>query len=813
MKNNGKILLSLIFTSFICFAIALLSLAMPKGSASEFNGVYNVNAFAEEGDETPDGEGEENEQPKQEVSATVYATRCNVSTTKDYILMVTAFNAEPSAYSEIGYNVSINGEEPVQIGTNKYYTGLVIKSSTGADVTLTATEIYGQEIDHVGLIVYEMEYDPANVYSITAYMTPNTNYEEENNATVNPGTGNGAIAGNMAQSIEIGGNYVVNAGDSLEGLDVQVVGNFRDGQRVLDRSEYSLSIPEGEAKFGNGYKITATYLKNENLTASKTVAVAATFQSEDATIVGGQKVAETGYTPDLQSVGTINSVGEFAKTVIGGKEGSITYTFTAKTAGVANLVFRMANSNLRNPSTDVYQMAQLQLNTVMDLTVNGGNVAFGNDVVIPGSKTNTGKGKVGYGPLYNIYHDVAINGVTLKAGLNTVKISFKVSTTGETNSWGESPSTANVDYMTVMAANNVITDGATITAIEVDSLYKPAYGDAIANTAAVAIMSDGQQMALEKGEFTVTNGEKDWYAVSNSIVVKLASDATITATKTIATSVTLSAKYKTADLVQEDGKIYYKLTFDSKGYEVSDYTIFNDSTTYAITKYEHTPTQMAIYTDVTGLGVGNTLWPHVKIKGANYTGTNANGDIAGGTYEVGKTFSANGKRFILFTEYKMPTVRIVNASEKHLALAGKGIFLETNKAAGDTTFTKIYYSIEFEMWGYDGSTFTLFDGDKAYNVTIPTITNIYHVVKFDVSSMTAAGATLWPHLRINGTNYNGFDYQKGTAGDLKFTGTFPFTDGQSVKKSVTRTDEYKFLNYTIDEQYGMPTLVTRLSTT
>ena len=805
MKNNGKILLSLIFTSFVCFAIALLSLAMPKGSASEFNGVYNVNAFAEEGGETPDGEGEENEQPKQEVSATVYATRCNVSITKDYILMVTAFNAEPSAYSEIGYNVSINGEEPVQIGTNKYYTGLVIKSSTGADVTLTATEIYGQEIDHVGLIVYEMEYDPANVYSITAYMTPNTNYEEENNATVNPGTGNGAIAGNMAQSIEIGGNYVVNAGDSLEGLDVQVVGNFRDGQRVLDRSEYSLSIPEGEAKFGNGYKITATYLKNESLTASKTVAVAATFQSEDATIVGGQKVAETGYTPDLQSVGTINSVGEFAKAVIDGKEGSITYTFNAKTAGVANLVFRMANSNLHfangKDETGGYIMKPLQINTIMDVYVNGGKVAFGNDVVIPGSKTHSK-----YVPLYNIYHDVAINGVTLKAGINTVKISFKVSTTGETNSWGESPSTANVDYMTVMAANNVITDGATITAIEVDSLYNPAYGDAIANTAVVATMSDGQQMALEKGEFTVTNGEKDWYAKNNSIVVKLASDATITVTKTIATSVTATATYKGVGLVQEGDKVYYTLTFNSKGYEMSDYRLFNESTTYAIEKCDITPTSITLYANVTNYATGTIIWPHIAIAGVD------KGEIKKGTYDAGKIINANGRRFILDEQYDLPTLRVAATTEKYLALAGKGIFL-TGENLDDASKSKIYYCIEFEMWGYDGSTFTLFDGSKAYNVTIPTLTNAYYVVKFDVTSFNAAGSTLWPHLRINGTNYNGFDYQKGTAGDLKFTGTFPFTDGQSVKKSVTRTDEYKFLNYTIDEQYGMPTLVTRLSTT
>ena len=795
MKNNGKILLSLFLTAFVCFALALVSALMPA-THSEFKGTYDVNAFAEEG-ETPDGE--EPEQPKQEVSATVYATRCNVSTTKDYILMVTAFNANPQAYSEIGYNVSVDGGESVQIGTNKYYTGLTVKSAGGEDVTLTATQIYGQEIEHIGLIVYEMEYDPNCIYSITAYMTPNTTFEENNNATVNPGTGNDVVVGNVARSIEIGGNYVVNEGDSLEGLDVQVLGNFRDGQRVLDRSEYSLSIPEGEAKFGNGYQITATYLKNENLTASKTVAVSATFQSENAVIVGGQKVAETGYTPDLQSVGVINSVGEFAKTVAAGNEGSITYYVNAKTAGTANLVFRMANSNLRKTtsgSATTYYMAELQLNTVMDLTVNGGAVAIANDVVIPGSTTNAK-----YIPLYNIYHDVAINGVTLKAGVNAIKISFKMSTTGEVNSWDESPSTANVDYLTVIASNNVITAGATITAIDVDSAYKPAYGDAIANTAVLATMSDGQQMLLEKDEYTITNGEKDWYAANNNVTVKLVSDATITLTKTITTSVTLSIKYTHADLVQEGDKVYYKLTFTSKGYEISDFNLYDGTTTYAIAKYEQTPTQMITYVDVTGWGAGTTLWPHLKIRGVAYNNGNANkaGDILGGTYESGKTFVANGKRFILYTQYNMPTAMVVATSEKHLAWGGKGVYLSAEKAnASDAQATIMYYCVEFEMWGYEGATFTLFDGNTKFNVTIPALSNAYYVVKFNITDLGSATTAFYPHLAIDGTTYTGFH----KSGDLICP---TFTDGAYADIYVTGNGQTR--RYTLKAEYDMPTIM------
>jgi hypothetical protein len=152
----------------------------------------------------------------------------------------------------------------------------------------------------------------------------------------------------------------------------------------------------------------------------------------------------------------------------------------------------------------------------------------------------------------------------------------------------------------------------------------------------------------------------------------------------------------------------------------------------------------------------------------------------------------------------MPTLRVAKTTEKYLGWGKKGVYLSAEKTnPSDTYATRMYYCVEFEMWGYDGATFTLFDGSTKFNATIPTLTNAYYVVKFDITNLGSATENgvpipFYPHLAIDNATYKEFHNN----GDLVCP---TFTNGSTADIYVTGVGQTR--RYTLDKKYNMPTIL------
>ncbi len=129
-------------------------------------GTYDFTAFAE-GTET----------------YTAYATKGLVSTDGNYLLLLTGID-DVTAYKEIGYKISVNGGAVTTEKMTTYYTAV----KTG-ETEVGQTTIFDADVQ--GMIVYEIEYDSANEYSVTPYFTKNDGTEisgQENTAEADAGT-------------------------------------------------------------------------------------------------------------------------------------------------------------------------------------------------------------------------------------------------------------------------------------------------------------------------------------------------------------------------------------------------------------------------------------------------------------------------------------------------------------------------------------------------------------------------------------------------------------------------------------------------
>lgn len=90
------------------------------------------------------------------------ATAYKKSVDKDKLLLVTAIKNYDDVY-EVGYTF---GGDVTEISANKtaYYTEI-----TGATKTWTTKDIFGEDWENAGMIVWEIEYSPANAYTYQAY--------------------------------------------------------------------------------------------------------------------------------------------------------------------------------------------------------------------------------------------------------------------------------------------------------------------------------------------------------------------------------------------------------------------------------------------------------------------------------------------------------------------------------------------------------------------------------------------------------------------------------------------------------------------
>lgn len=163
MKKRINLIAGLFVSAITCLVLAIAFVLAPATNVGEFFGAYDVNAFADAGGDD---------------TTTIYATKHNIAKNKDYMLIATAFNVNPDDYSSVGYEITINGVDQAPIESPDYYTGIEVKTSATESKTVTATDIYGAEIEHTGLIVAEIAYNPLFEYEICVFMTPNEGEKE-----------------------------------------------------------------------------------------------------------------------------------------------------------------------------------------------------------------------------------------------------------------------------------------------------------------------------------------------------------------------------------------------------------------------------------------------------------------------------------------------------------------------------------------------------------------------------------------------------------------------------------------------------------
>ena len=465
------------------------------------------------------------------------------------------------------------------------------------------------------------------------------------------------------------GDAIVQSGDKLSNMQMDLNAVYESGNRLpLDKAKYVVSDGDTIAKLGKAYTVSVSYIENPEVSISTGVIVRSTLQGENGTRVGGSQKSEAEYAVIdgvITSLGKNTSfAGDFTKAVLAGNEGSLTFTVTSESDVIGNFAIRCANSYCCYANgvdaSDGYVMKPLQINTIMDLIVNGQEIAIPDSVVLKGSGPHNG-----YGPLFNIYYDIDLGNIALEPGDNTIKIKFKHSTAGAANIWGQSPSTLNIDYVTFDTVGNEIPDDLVIEKIAISPNYSVQVNqrfDRIKPTV-YAILADGTRVRVSQDlfDFSVSGGEEGATRIAYgkyTVTATLKSNPEIMATSDIES---VGVKVLKADIVQEGEKVYYVFSGTHYGCTAEDLQFFDGTTVYDLIA-EFTDTTFTFKIDVTFLPPGVTIYPHLKVSGVNYyNGQNENGDIMG--YDLVASYNKeivfNGQIYKLTRAWSMPALQIL----------------------------------------------------------------------------------------------------------------------------------------------------------
>lgn len=480
-------------------------------------------------------------------------------------------------------------------------------------------------------------------------------------------------------------NALVNAGDTLSNAAITVIATYESGNRkALSADEYTISASDEAVKFGKAYNVTVSYNEDTTKTAKAKVTVRQTLQGEDGVIVGGKKNSEPEYVISngvITQLGTdVSFAGNFSKVVTEGKEGSLTLVINAAAGVVGNITMRCGNSYLVGAEGN-YSMQPLQINTILDLTINGRVVEIPDSVVLKGCGPWES-----YAPLYGIYYEFTFEGVQLDPGVNEVKFSFKKSTEGALNCWNETPSTMNIDYVNFDTVGADIPDNYEIEKLEITDALNIQFKQSIDSLVVpvVGYITGGAQIGVEPELYDVKvigNTEGGYFHFGTyTIEVSLKSNPAVKESVEYIIPVHKSFIILNASIELVDGRVYYVFSGTSTGYKAEDILLFDGSDKPKLTESTFTEDTFVIKYDVTDRAIGTTFYPHMALCDQNYNnGANANGDVRGNglTYVNGQNVTLNGKKYTIKTEWSMPTLVV---SEVPLYVAVKDNSYESNKA-------------------------------------------------------------------------------------------------------------------------------------
>ncbi len=477
-------------------------------------------------------------------------------------------------------------------------------------------------------------------------------------------------------SIVIVGDAIVYAGNPIDTATMEVNAVYESGnRRPLSRDEYTVEAVSGGVEFGRTYRLKASYNDDPTKTAEKDVKVRKAVEGEDGIIVGGSVNTETEYAI-IDGVITeldndVSFAGGFSKAVLDGEAANLTLLVNAAAATVGDVTVRCSNSynvyyNGSN-SSGGYAMKPLQINTILDLTVNGREVKVPATVILRGCGPYET-----YAPLYGIYYEFTFEGVQLDAGVNNVKFNFKKSTVGATNCWGESPSTLNIDRVYFDSYGSEIPDQYTIVGLEISNTFTVEYGTAFdeVDVPVVAVIDNGTRIGLSKDLYDVTvtgeNATDDSFGFGKHVIkVTLKENPSITVSHNIDIPVFQHFVVLTAGVEVVDERVLYYFTGESIGYKAEDVEFFDGATVYPI-EFTINGTSFRFCVDVTDATVGHTYWPHLRLDGINYeNGANAAGDVRdrGLTFTNGQSVALNGKIYTITTQYSMPTLVVEKSAD------------------------------------------------------------------------------------------------------------------------------------------------------
>lgn len=467
------------------------------------------------------------------------------------------------------------------------------------------------------------------------------------------------------------GDVVVQSGSKLSDADMEVNAIYESGNRKrLEKEEYTVLGGDTVANLGRAYSISLSYNENPAITLTTDVTVRTTVQGESATIVGGKTKQEEEYAVvdgTIVSLGkNTGFAGDFAKTVFNGNEGSVTFKIISESDIVGNFSIRCANSYCCYANgldaSGGYVMKPLQINTVLDMFVNGKAVAIPDTVVLKGSGPSSNMAA-----LYNIYYEVLFENIALEPGENTIKLKFKHSSAGATNVWGESPSTLNIDCVSFEAVGNEIPDDLVIEKIAISPNYQIKVNqrfDLIKPTV-YTVLADGTRVRADQSlfAFAVSGGEEGDIRITYG---KYTVTATLKSNPSVSASMefeTIGVKILEASVEQEGDKVYYVFKGTYYGCTAEDLQFFDNSTVYDLIT-EMTGKEIVLKIDVTLLPAGTKIYPHLNVRGVNYyNGENENGDIMG--YDLAFTnhqqITFNGQIYEIVRDYSMPSLKITAA--------------------------------------------------------------------------------------------------------------------------------------------------------
>ncbi len=475
---------------------------------------------------------------------------------------------------------------------------------------------------------------------------------------------NGAVT-----KLILASDAIVQSGSKLSNTQMEINAVYESGNRLpLDKSQYTVSGGDTVAKLGKAYNVKVSYTQNPSISLSTGVIVRTTVEGENGIIVGGNRGTETEYAVVdgvITSLGKgVSFAGGFGKTVLNGGEGSLSVTINSECAVVGDITMRCGNSyccfvNGANKN-DGYRMLPLQINTILDLTVNGKEIVISDKVVLKGTDINKD-----YQPLYGIYYEFTFEDIALEPGANTIKVRFKPSTAGAMNCWNESPSTMNIDYVNFDAVGNDIPDNYTIEQIELSPNYTVAVGGRISDIKppVIATIGNGTKILVptELFDFSVSGGEAGAIYTKYgkyTVTATLKSNPAVKATGDVEF---VGIKVLKAGVQQEGDKVYYVFSGEAYGYTAEDLIFFDNATMYDLIT-EFTDTTFTFKIDVTLLTPGMTIYPHLRVKGTVYYngGANNNGDIRGNglTFTNGQSVTLNGQTYTIVKEYEMPVLKI-----------------------------------------------------------------------------------------------------------------------------------------------------------